>query len=368
MRSIFVIAPVHPADDVRVYSKQVRAMINNGFSVSLLAQPPWGASIDPRVKLISVPNFDSRGQRFLFLVRVLWLALRSPADLIYCHNPDTLPVVFICKLFGKNVAYDTHENFLLRIRSRIWIPKWLRGPLAFVVHKAEVLASYVADLVIVTQRAMMPSFNPKKTILVANPPLVPTHAPRVRSARSSDVVRLGYMGGISMAREIHNIVDQLPMLNQQGAVVLDLIGPVNAKYLNDLQGSLGWQYVNFHGKLSQDQGFNILRAVDFGLIILPDSVDFRFTSPNKLFEYCALGIPFIASDFPDWKTSFGSHDVGYFIDPSALETIGDILDQFRTSRDVATDKGTRGYAFVRDVFNWSVIEPSYISRVALACE
>ena len=87
-----------------------------------------------------------------------------------------------------------------------------------------------------------------------------------------------------MARKINSIIYPLPMLNEHRTDVLGFIGPIDTKYLSDLSGSLGWRYANFHGRPPQVQVFDIFCCVDYWLVVLSNSADFRFTSPTASFE------------------------------------------------------------------------------------
>ena len=62
-RAALVVAPVHAADDVRVYQKQVQSLLDCGMRVRIIARVPAGA-LDDRVKLDLVPNFSRQVFRF----------------------------------------------------------------------------------------------------------------------------------------------------------------------------------------------------------------------------------------------------------------------------------------------------------------
>jgi len=45
-------------------------------------------------------------------VKMLWRGLRTPFDIVHCHDLDTLPLGFVLgKLKRKPIVYDSHESF-----------------------------------------------------------------------------------------------------------------------------------------------------------------------------------------------------------------------------------------------------------------
>ena len=170
-KRVCVVAPVHVWDDVRVYQKESRTLADAGYEVSLIARTPSPQSING-VKIIPpVGSSKFRLLRFLLLPAVGIHALLQNADIYHLHNPDTLPIVVLLRIFGKKVIYDTHEDFSKRILIKTWIPKLLRRPLAFFVSKSESLISTMATASIATQQDVVERLN-NNTLLLGYPPRV----------------------------------------------------------------------------------------------------------------------------------------------------------------------------------------------------
>lgn len=102
-------------------------------------------------------------------------ALLQKAEIYHLHNPDTLPIIILLRIFGKKVIYDIHEDFSKKILIKNWIPKLLRRPLAFFVSKSESLISTIATASIATQQDVIErnirsvgtqSLEPKEHIIV----------------------------------------------------------------------------------------------------------------------------------------------------------------------------------------------------------
>ena len=103
-----------------------------------------------------------------------------------------------------------------------------------------------------------------------------------------------------------------------------------------LSADLGLQEnVRFTGYLSGDAFLSALSSFDIGVIPDPSNVCNDKLSMNKVFEYMALGIPFVQFDLPQAKLDSGEAALVVKVQtPEALaESIVDLLgDEERRSR------------------------------------
>lgn len=353
---VCIVAPVHQWDDVRVFRKQAVTLSEAGYDVVLLAQADGPLERDGvRVEPAPVPP-TPRGARFLALPRVLRRALRERADLYHLHNPDTLPIALALKLLGRKVVYDTHEDFAERLRVREWIPSALRGLLAWGVARLETLAAALVDASIATQDDVAERLR-HGTVVVGNPPRLDRDLLRRVEELAEGIVdpfeglRAVYIGGISVARGSLDMVDAMEQVNAVSPARLWLVGADIDGALDAARARPGWRYVDLVDWQPQERALAYVARSDVGLIVLRDVGGHRRIDPNKLYEYMALGIPFVGSDFPDWRRRLQSCDAGWFVrpgDPVALATA------LLAARDARTrkEKGQAGQRLV-DTYNWA---------------
>jgi hypothetical protein len=96
---------------VRVVKKEYLSFINSGGDGILICTTnKFDLALEGDVNLLG--SYNSRLKRFLKLPYVFYLSLVKNADIYHCHNPDSIPIALMLKAFGKNVVYDTHEDFL----------------------------------------------------------------------------------------------------------------------------------------------------------------------------------------------------------------------------------------------------------------
>ena len=355
-RKVCVVAPVHVWDDVRVYQKESRTLAEAGYQVCLIARTDSPQTTNG-VKIIpSIGSSKYRLLRFLLLPAVGVQALLQNAEIYHLHNPDTLPIVILLRIFGKKVIYDTHEDFSRKILVKDWIPKLLRRPLAFFVGKSESLISTIATASIATQQDVVERLK-NNALLLGNPPRVneELYARVSRLAQEIDdqkcQLRAIYIGHISRPRGLYEMVDALAIANKTTHVRLWLIGPADKDDLDSACNRPGWKYVDYMPSMAQELAFAYVERADAGLVVTRDVGGFASTDPNKLYEYMMFGKPFIASAFDVWKDKLADIDAGWFVEPGSAEGIANVLLEISEFGETAATKGASGKKFTRS-YNW----------------
>jgi glycosyltransferase involved in cell wall biosynthesis len=327
-----------------------------GYQVSLIARTPSPQSINGVRIIPSIGSSRYRLLRFLLLPAVGVQALLQNAEIYHLHNPDTLPLVILLRIFGKKVIYDTHEDFSRKILVKSWIPKLLRRPLAFLVGKSESLVSNIATASIATQQDVVERLK-NDALLLGNPPRVneELYARVSRLAQGIDSqecrVRAIYIGHISRSRGLYEMVDALAIANKTTHVRLWLIGPADKEDLDSASNRPGWKYVDYMPSMAQESAFAYVERADVGLVVVRNVGGYASTDPNKLYEYMMFGKPFIASAFDAWKDKLADIDAGWFVEPGSANEIADVLLEISENGQIATNKGARGKKFTRS-YNW----------------
>lgn len=358
-QSVCIVAPIHRWDDVRVFQKQAVSLAGAGYDVTLICQAPhdmqrMGVSVR-RAWALKGPRL----LRALCLPCVLLQALLCRASLYHLHNPGCLPIALTLYLLGRKTVYDTHEDFSVRILARAWIPKRLRRPLAWLVACLEPLVAARLDGAIATQPTVVSRLG-NKCVLIGNPPRVNAELfDRVRALshaipESSCRLRLIYLGVIARARGLFEMVEALNIANRtHPGIRLWLLGTENDNKtdIDVAQHHPGWEFVDFVGRLPQEEAFAYLSKADIGLVVIHDVSDHRRSDPNKLYEYMAFGKPFIASDFPEWRRRLQDYEAGWFVPPQDVESLVEALKAAAVSGEELAARGREGRRFVES-YNW----------------
>jgi glycosyltransferase involved in cell wall biosynthesis len=132
-------------------------------------------------------------------------------------------------------------------------------------------------------------------------------APAPPHAAEGAGLTLAYLGTLNAQRRLEILLDMLALLRQRqvGARLL-LIGggdePEDLPRLQRRAAELGLtSQVEFTGQLRRDAALARVRQADICLSPFFPTPVLRSTSPTKLVEYLALGIPVVANDHPEQR-------------------------------------------------------------------
>ena len=132
-------------------------------------------------------------------------------------------------------------------------------------------------------------------------------APRGDGASSAGEFTLAYLGTLNAQRRLEVLIDMLALLRQRGlAARLLLIGsgddPGDQPRLERRAAELGMgAYIEFTGFLAREAALARVRTADVCLSPFFPTPVLRSTSPTKLVEYLALGLPVVANDHPEQR-------------------------------------------------------------------
>ena len=88
--------------------------------------------------------------------------------------------------------------------------------------------------------------------------------------------------------------------------------------------------------------------------ILPSCLNYRYSLPNKLFQYMAAGIPVVASDFRQVRAVVEGSGAGVVVDTTSPNAIAKGIRHVLADPAAAAAMGARGRAAVEDRYNWEV--------------
>jgi glycosyltransferase involved in cell wall biosynthesis len=283
---------------------------------------------------------------------VLVQALGRRADVYHLHNPDTLPLCFALRLLGRRVVYDTHEDFSRRIRIRAWIPRPLRGFAAGLVTVGERAAGRIANAAIASQQGVARRLGPR-AIVIGNAPRTDAGLlDRVRGKAMTAPVpvdgalRAVYLGLVTESRGLFEMVQAIEIVNRRHAASLLIVGPAAPADLEKARSLAGWRHVDYRERMPYEDALACAAGADIGLAVVRDVADHAQADPNKLYEYMALGKPFIASSFPEWRSRLDGVDAGWFVAPGDAAGIAAALTA-ALDPAVRKKKGEAGEVFSR---------------------
>lgn len=169
-----------------------------------------------------------------------------------------------------------------------------------------------------------------------------------------------YLGQVAKARDSAFLLDLITMLRaSEPEVLLVLAGDApSAEEANWIRAEIARhgleQHVLLTGWLSQQESLRYLARAEVGLSPIPRSELFDISSPTKLVEYLALGIPAVANDIPDQEHVLRRSKAGLCV-PMELQAFHDAVLQLLHDADLHASCAERGPAFVRSERSYEIL-------------
>lgn len=245
-------------------------------------------------------------------VALFFQLLFRRSDLLFSNDLDTLlPNYLVSKWKNIPLIYDSHEFFtevpelVGRVRvQRIWkaIEKAILPEL---LHTLTVNAS-IAELY---RQLYGIHMNVLRNVPMSA--ALPAPTSREELGLPSDRKLIILQGsGINMHRGAEEAVDAMQYL--EGAVLLVLGSGDVVPLLKLRVQELGLEHkVMFKDRMPYGQMMKYTQVADLGLSLDKDTnVNYRYSLPNKLFDYILAGIPVLGSDLVEVKRIITQYDVG----------------------------------------------------------
>jgi glycosyltransferase involved in cell wall biosynthesis len=307
--------------DQRVH-RAALTLHNKGYDVLLvgrLLKNSLGISDRPysthRFKL-----WFSKGALFYanYNLRLFFYLLVHNADILLANDLDTLlPNYLVSKLKNKQLVYDNHEYYtgVPELANRplvrsIWksIERWIFPKLKYVYT----VNASIADL-------YKGEYNVPVSI-VRNVPFSIAPAVLTKAKLRKDLglpedkfIVILQGNGINVDRGAEEAVlsmqfveDTLLLIAGNGDVIDKLKTMVIDKKLEDK--------VVFKNRMPFAELVNYTRCADLGLTLDKNTnINYKFSLPNKLFDYIQCGVPVLASDLVEVKKIIQNYNIGTIV-------------------------------------------------------
>jgi len=186
---------------------------------------------------------------------------------------------------------------------------------------------------------------------------------------------LAYLGTLNGQRRLEVLIDMLALLHRQGMQAkLLLVGdgdlPADRLKLERRADELGVRgSLEITGFLPRAQALERMRVADICISPFFPTPVLRSTSPTKLVEYMALGMPVIANDHPEQKLVLRQSRAGLCVPWGAKYFARAVRALMSLSAERRTEMGQRGLAWVRENRTYTRIaddvEGKYVSLLGL---
>jgi glycosyltransferase involved in cell wall biosynthesis len=347
------LSSVHRAHDTRILHRECATLAEAGYEVVLVAQSAMAAAnVPPGVRIVSIPPPRTRLARVLrTLPRLTSIAVRERGDVYHLHDSELLPIGLILKALGARVLYDAHEDLPRQIAYKHWIRPSLRPLVARLAATVEMLAARPLDAVVAATPDIATRFGRRATV-VQNFPAPDELVPRRPTPYGERPPVVAYVGGITAVRGAAEMVEAMSLVGAPGARLVMAGGFAPAGLQKDLATRDERGRVTFLGWQERDGVADVLDAARVGLVLFHPTPNYLAAYPIKMFEYMAVGIPVIGSDFPLWRELVSDVGAGILVDPLEPAAIAAAIDRLLLDPVAAEEMGRRGQQAVRERYHW----------------
>lgn len=295
----------------------------------------------------SIPRF----KRYLLILRnklkIIQLTKRSNANVLSCHDIDSLFLGWISTLFlpkdkKPQLIYDSHEFEIGRNAKRNSINKWLvkhiEGFLmkrcAFSIMVNDVIADKVQKIHKLKERPVVVRSIPNMWI-VDNLITEEIHTGFCRQLNvPNDTFITMYHGGLMANRGIETLIKLLSLNKHICAVIL---GNGEYGYIEQLKKYAAEQGVDgrvlFLPAVVIEELWKYVGAADAGMVLISAVVEsYYYSLPNKFFENIQSETPIICSNFPVMKPLIDQYQIGLTCEPENLGEINDCVEKLRKDK------------------------------------
>jgi len=298
------------ATDQRV-GRVAKLLVEQGFEVTCL-----GRRLRKSPELNNKP-FKAKRFRMLFTRGPFFYAcynLRLVTTLLFVKKPvlmisndlDTLPANFIASRIRRvPLIYDSHELFTQvpelihrKVVQSVW--KWIESNL---LPKLQHTVTVNYSIATIYRRLYGIRFR-----VVRNVPEKLEYTPRKKDPAAKQMII--YQGALNVGRGLELMIDSMHYLQHVRFVVVGT-GDIEDKLKRRVvQNKLG-DRVEFRGRMLPEDLVDLTLTADLGISLEEDlGLNYRYSLPNKIFDYIQCRVPVLCSALPEMSRIVDSYGVG----------------------------------------------------------
>lgn len=272
-----------------------------------------------------------------YQIRLFFYLLFHKSDVLIPNDLDTLlPNYLISKIKSAHLVYDTHELFCevpelqnSPIKRKIWksLEKSIFPKLKYVFTVNDSIAKiyseeYGVSVKVVRNIAMRTNLGTANSL---------TKEELELPINKKIIVLQG--AGINMDRGAEEAVEAMQYVYNAILLIIgsgDVLAILKHRVIQlKLQDK-----VRFIGKVPLEKLLQYTRHADLGLTLDKDTnINYRYSLPNKLFDYIHSGVPVLASDLTEVKKIVLHYNVGDCIENHAPQHIADKINTILSNED-----------------------------------
>lgn len=357
---VLVVTVVHHPEDARIRYREIQALLDAGHPVTYAAPfSDYGVTPTPRERLTTIDVPRAVGRRRLKALRAahgLLSRLGGSYAAVIIHDPELL-LATAGRRFPQ-LIWDVHEDTAAAIEVKAWLPGLLRRPAAAAVRLIERAAERRYALLL-AEPGYRDRFRREHPV-IPNTTMVPDAvAPPGRD-------RVVYLGAVTVARGARVMAAAGRLIRERtgDAVRVEIIGPPrDEESRRILEEAESRGDLRLHGFVPNEEALGMVSGSLAGLSLLRDEPNYRHSTPTKVYEYLAHGVPVVTTPLPLARELVEASHCGVvvpFDDADAVAAA--VIDLWRAPERVL-QMSAHGHAYAREHHDWRSMKGTFVDTV-----
>lgn len=312
---------------------------------------------DQQIQLINLPRFRNLLLRILLCQPVLlWKCLLFRPSIVHIFVPELIPAAFLFKMLGASVIYEVQENLYKKFPVKRYNKAIIYQRL---FKRFDGLARKYFHCIFTEDAYLEEYKNVSLPYAIVHNyvslPFVDTYAGNDSPVRYPPV--FFYSGVISMERSFDTLIEALAILKiKYAGFQVHLFGKVQFDW-NEASQLPHFEkvrrHLTFHGYTDLREIIPYAKGATAGIALLKPVADYADSYTTKLFEYMALNLPVITSDFPLYRQVVESAGCGFCISPYDADALAKTFEWLIENPLTAEVMGKQGRIAVKNSYSWS---------------
>lgn len=349
MRRVVHVSTVHDRTDNRIVRRECVALRDAGFDVHLVVADGLGNSLTDGVTVHDIGKPDSRCVRMTKLpFRALARAKAMKPVIVHFHDPEILPAAVHLRSSGMKVIYDAHEDLPRSIMSKEWINSNIRRAVGTTAEWVEEFCAARMSAVVAATPIIADRFRGSGIVeTVCNyPDLSQAPEPARLVAEPKSFV---YVGALSVHRGLREMIEAVHLAEAR-LIIAGSFETVEQQA--EISAMPGWANVDYLGVIPHAEVWSVLQRARAGLLFLHPVRNYIDSLPTKMYEYMAMELPVLGSDYAGWPDAIRQDDIGLTCDPLDPKAIAALMQRIIGDTRSAEAMGRRGRQVVMEKYRW----------------
>lgn len=319
--------------------KQCNELVEAGYEILLLGRFLSGSLVLERTYQVYRANLPFRKGALFYASLNIFLFFKilfSKCDILWANDLDTLPANWLASLFrGKTLIYDSHEYFteVPEIQYRPWVKRVWQFFERTCIQRAQMIMTVSPSI----GELLKSTYHLSEVLIVRNVPegnsAMNAVAKEELGLNPREMVLLLQGNGININRGGEELVESMEGIENAHLLV---IGNGDAMpRLKELSANLNLtDKITFLPRMPYVEMMRYTVCADIGFSLdKNDNINYRFSLPNKIFDYARAGLPMIVSDLPEVSTFVIQNDIGLALEEVTADAISRAVNKLMQDRE-----------------------------------